>query len=108
MTTDEREQLRLQLLAHEGLRLKPYTDTGGKLTIGCGRNLTDGGISTGEAMYLLDNDISGLLTYLTHVYPWFAGLTPERQFSVVDVAFNVGRTGLAHFPKMIAAVERGD
>jgi len=30
-----------QLTRHEGLRLKPYVDTVGKLTIGCGRNLDD-------------------------------------------------------------------
>ena len=37
------------LKEHEGRRLKPYTDTVGKLTIGYGRNLTDVGISDEEA-----------------------------------------------------------
>ena len=41
-----------QLIRDEGLRLFPYTDTVGKLTIGVGRNLTDAGISADEAEVL--------------------------------------------------------
>ena len=33
------ERMKEQLLRHEGLRLKPYRCTAGKLTIGIGRNL---------------------------------------------------------------------
>lgn len=41
------------LIRHEGLRLKPYKDSVGKLTIGVGRNLDDKGITKEEAMHLL-------------------------------------------------------
>ena len=40
-----------QLILHEGLRLKPYRDTVGKLTIGVGRNLDDVGITRAEAFF---------------------------------------------------------
>ena len=33
-----------QLKAHDGLRLKPYRDSVGKLTVGVGRNLDDVGL----------------------------------------------------------------
>ena len=33
------ERIKKQLVRHEGLRLKPYRCTAGKLTIGYGRNL---------------------------------------------------------------------
>ena len=33
-----------RLVQHEGLRLKPYRCTAGKLTIGVGRNLEDKGL----------------------------------------------------------------
>jgi lysozyme len=46
-----------QLRRDEGVRLHPYTDTVGKLTIGVGRNLADMGISDAEATVLLQNDI---------------------------------------------------
>ena len=41
-------------MRHEGLRLKPYRDTAGKLTIGVGRNLDDVGVSEAEAFALLN------------------------------------------------------
>ena len=53
----DRQLLRSQLERHEGLRLKPYRDTVGKLTVGYGRNLEDVGISRDEADFMLDNDI---------------------------------------------------
>ena len=53
------ERMKEQLLRHEGLRLKPYRCTAGKLTIGIGRNLDDCGISQKEAYALLDNDKIG-------------------------------------------------
>ena len=43
---------------HEGLRLKPYKDSVGKLTIGYGRNLDDVGISQEEAEILFSADVA--------------------------------------------------
>ena len=40
---------------HEGLSLKPYKCTAGKLTIGYGRNIEDKGISQEEAERFLDD-----------------------------------------------------
>ena len=47
------EPLNALLIRHERLRLKPYTDTVGKLTIGVGRNLTDMGLTQDEVLLLL-------------------------------------------------------
>lgn len=107
MTNLERDALRQQLIAHEGVRFFPYTDTAGKLTIGVGRNLTDVGISPQEANTLLDNDINGAVAGLNRRWPWFPTLDPMRQRVLIDMAFNLGITGLAGFPKMLAAVEAG-
>ena len=38
----------------------------------------------------------------------FAALSPNRQRALVDMAFNLGRTRLAGFKAMWAALERGD
>jgi len=51
------ERIKEQLVRHEGLRLKPYRCTSGKLTIGIGRNLDANGISQTEAFMLLEHDI---------------------------------------------------
>ena len=50
-------KLEALLRRHEGVRLKPYRDTVGKLTIGVGRNLDDVGITPDEATVLLRTDI---------------------------------------------------
>lgn len=91
---------------HEGKRLKPYTDTVGKLTIGVGRNLTDVGISDDEARLLLSNDILRATQSLS-VYPWFDRLNGARRAAVTDLMFCVGPGRFAGFKKMIAALELG-
>ena len=96
-----------QLILHEGLKLKPYRCTEGKLTIGVGRNLDDKGISELEALYLLWNDIKDVMDALDR-YAWYRQLDPVRQKALIDMAFNLGLGGLMQFKKMIAAIELGD
>lgn len=107
MTSADRDALRLQLIQHEGLRLKPYTDTVGKLTIGVGRNLSDRGITEAEARYLLDNDINGAIGDLLAL-TWFPDLDPIRQRVFVDLCFNLGIVRLKMFTKMLDAASRKD
>lgn len=107
MTSADRDALRQQLMRHEGLRLMPYVDTVGKVTIGVGRNLTDRGITDAEARYLLDNDITATINSLV-VLPWFPDLDPVRQRAFVDLCFNVGFTRLRGFTAMLAAAARAD
>lgn len=102
------ESLRDQLLRHEGLRLKPYRDTVGRLTVGVGRNLDDVGISHEEAMLLLEHDITRARDGCEAAFPWFVGLSPERQAVLVNMAFNLGLGGLIRFRKMLACLETGN
>lgn len=96
-----------QLILHEGLRLKPYRCTAGKLTIGVGRNLDGKGISKEEALFLLRNDIVTVTTQLQK-YDWYINADPIRRKVLIDMAYNLGITGLLQFRRMIAALERGD
>lgn len=107
MTSADRQRLRAQLVLHEGLRLKPYTDTVGKLTIGIGRNLTDVGISREEAYVLLEHDIDACLVDL-QTFPGFAQLDPVRQRVLVDMRFNLGPSRFRGFKRTLAAVAAGD
>lgn len=95
------------LIEHEGVRLKPYTDTVGKLTIGVGRNLDDVGISHQEAMLMLDNDISAAENDLLHQFPWYADLDTERQAAMINLRFNMGLKGLMTFKRFLAAMSLG-
>ena len=90
------------LMRHEGVRLKPYHDTVGKLTIGVGRNLDDVGISRDEAMYLLNNDVNRTVAGLRATYPWFAELSAPRQDAITDMTFNLGLHGFGQFHQTIA------
>ena len=96
------------LIKHEGLRLKPYRDTVGKLTIGVGRNLDDLGITRGEALYLLGNDINRVRLELIKIIGWFLTLGTVRQNVLIDMVFNLGITRFKRFKKLIAAIERQD
>jgi lysozyme len=104
----DRELLRKQLVRHEGLRLKPYKDTAGLLTIGIGRNLEHVGLIEEECYYLLDNDLSRCIRDLNTTYVWFKDLDPMRQRVWVDLMFNLGASRLALFRKALAAMNAGD
>ena len=95
-----------QLLLHEGLHLKPYVDTVGKLTVGVGRNLSDVGLSLLEAGTLLQDDIERA-TALVARFPWFFDLDPVRTKVLIDMAFNLG-SKLLSFKLFLAAMARLD
>lgn len=49
---EKMQKLINQIKRHEGLRLKPYHSTADKLTIDCGRNIEDAGITAADAELL--------------------------------------------------------
>lgn len=98
------ETLVERITRHEGVRLKPYRDTAGKLTMGVGRNLDDVGISMDEAMYMLDNDIRDAVKGVNKALPWMLGLDDARRDILYEMAFQLGLTGLLGFKKMLLAV----
>jgi len=113
------ESLKVQLVRHEGLRLKPYLDCCGKpwrecvceikgnLTFGVGRNLDDVGISRAEALLMLDNDIQTATDELNTELPWSANLEWPRRAVLINMTFNMGITRLLGFRKMLFAVQEG-
>jgi lysozyme len=100
--------LRDTLIRHEGLRLFPYKDSVGKLTIGVGRNLEDQGITEEEALYLLGNDILQAASDLGKAFPVVFALSQDRYEVLVNMAFNLGISRLSKFKRMWAAIEIGD
>lgn len=95
------------LIRHEGMKLKPYTCSAGKLTIGVGRNLEDMGISKDEALTLLENDVARLCLELWP-FDWYNKLSQVRQEVILSMAFNVGVTRLLKFKKMIGCLKTED
>lgn len=103
----DRDALINQLMSDEGLRLKPYKDTVGKLTIGVGRNLDDVGISQDEAMEMLANDIRRTYSAVTTALPWFLKLNDARQNVLLNMAFNLGIQGLLGFKHTLDLIQTG-
>ena len=102
------ELITLDLKRDEGLRLKPYKDTAGKLTVGYGRNLDDVGLSDDEAAGLLHNDVSRSFYELSKAFHWFDMLPFAAKRGLINMAYNIGLTRLCQFTKMLDALAKGD
>ncbi|MCH8136115.1 MAG: glycoside hydrolase family protein [Proteobacteria bacterium] len=100
-------KMRWQLTIHEGIRIKPYLDSVGKLTIGVGRNLDDTELSDDEVELMLNNDIERAAKNAER-FSWWRELDSVRQMVVVDMLFNLGLAGFAKFRKTISFIGAGD
>lgn len=100
------EDLKNDLIADEGIRLKPYLCPAGKTTIGVGRNLDDVGITEAEAMTLLDDDVARVTAQLAKALPWLQGNNVQR--AVGNMTFQMGLGGVLKFKKMLAALQVKD
>lgn len=96
------------LIRDEGMKLKPYRCTAGKLTIGVGRNLDDNGISEAEAIILLSNNINEVFDELDTRIPWWSGLNDKQKIALANMCFNLGWPRLSKFKKMLAALKAKD
>jgi len=99
-----KQRLAEQLKVHEGLRLKPYKDTAGKWTIGIGRNLEDKGITEQEALFMLNNDVDYFYDKIKKEINWFWALDDARQNVLVNMAFNLGVSGLLTFKNTLRLI----
>jgi len=112
-----------QLVRHEGLRLKPYRCTAGKLTIGIGRNLDDRGISHREAYAMLERDIQDCEQWLIDEIPEvYNNLDEVRQSVLLNMCISIpqsrfaplrepcylGIKGLLGFKNTLAFIGAGD
>jgi len=102
-----KELLIKQIQKHEGLVLKPYRCSAGKLSIGYGRNLDDVGINKSEACMLLANDIHKCIDQVSELY-CFDKLNDIRQNVLINMCFNLGIHGLKKFKKFLRALELED
>ena len=109
MTEALMNRIKAQLVRHEGLRLKPYRCTAGKLTIGIGRNLDDRGISQKEAYAMLERDIQDCEQWLIDEIPEvYNKLDEVRQSVLLNMCFNLGIKGLLEFKNTLSFIGAGD
>lgn len=106
MTPDTVAALRQQIKRDEGLRLQPYIDTVGKVSIGYGRNLSDNGITQSEADDMLNQDLARHLSDLRRAFPIVDMLDPVRQIVLGNMCFNLGIVRLGAFTRMWGFLKR--
>lgn len=112
-----------RLVFHEGFVLKPYKDTHGYWTIGVGRCIDKNpftpeelkavgdwkkGITRNAAYMLLRNDIKRTVAELKKKIPFWDELSDERQYALLDMAFQMGVNGVLGFKKMLSAMGLGN
>ena len=102
------DNLKQQLIDHEGFRAKPYKCPAGKLTIGVGRNIEDNGISVEEAEFMLENDIKRCIEELRDIFKDFDTFGENQKMALIDFIFNIGKTTFLKFKKTISAIKNQD
>lgn len=101
------DKLTASLRQHEGLRLSPYKDTTGNLTIGYG-HLVANGISLTAAEQILRDDI-GLCISQAQAQSWWQYCTDEDlQRAMVELVFELGVGGVAGFHDLIRCLGNSD
>lgn len=100
--------LAVELTRDEGMRLRPYVDTAGKTTIGVGRNLTDNGISSDEALVLLQNDMKAALEDCESAFEWWTDLDDVRQRVLCNLCFNMGLVTLLTFTTFLRLMSQAN
>ena len=107
MAYDAPRELLALVRRHEGLRLLPYRDTRGILTIGYGHNLAEP-VAAEVAELQLKHDVEAIAHQVAGVVgdDVWPQLAPARQAALIDIGF-MGPAKLARFEKMIAAIRRG-
>lgn len=100
-----------QLRRDEGEILHAYKDSLGYITIGVGRLIDKrrgGGITPEESAYLLANDIEKKRIGIEKNLPWYGQLDDARKGVLLNMAFQMGITGLLGFKNTLEMVRKGD
>lgn len=78
----------------------------GKLTCASGVNLS-AGLDSEEVTWLTAHRAQKIVDSLLP-FPWYARLDQVRAAAIADIAFNIGATGLMHWPKFLSDLAVSD
>ena len=107
-----------QIVNDEGFRATVYDDatgkplgilpSGGRATIGYGFECSVDGLTVAESMLILYSRIQSRIKELDLRLPWWKQLDDMRQGVLMNMAYNLGVSGLLGFQKMLTALEAKD
>mgnify|MGYP005873536599 CR=1 FL=1 len=99
------------LKRHEGFVPHAYQDHLGYWTLGTGFLIDQrkgGAIPQAVNDFWLDYNIIQIESELRQRLTWWVTLSPNRRRAMVNMAYQLGVTGLMRFERMLAALERRD
>ncbi|RLE52076.1 MAG: lysozyme [Candidatus Methanomethylicota archaeon] len=102
------KELRKHVEQSEGLRLKLYKCTSGRLTIGYGHNIDDNGITLTIAKDMLEEDLQEAERSLFAAFPAYQMLSQPRIDALIDLTFNIGITKFKRFGYLHKALAMQD
>lgn len=115
---ERNERFYEQLKRHEGFRLEAYRCPAGALTVGYGHNCdvwpvaevnrVGDVVSRAKAEELLVEDVSYFAGELDKRLGWWREMSEPRQAVVLNMAFNMGVTGLLGFKRALGAMRIED
>lgn len=103
------DALKAEIIREEGLRLKPYRDFLGNLTIGYGTLIEPGKaeISQRAAEFLMMEELLKCAQDLQR-FPFFHHANEPRLRALISMRYQLGAGGFRKFQKMIEAANTGD
>ena len=102
------EKLIKSVMKSEGFSTTLYKCPADKWTIGFGRNVESNGIRKDEALYMLKNDLLDIKLNLEDKLEWFYKLDDVRQNVLIEMAYNMGVSGLLKFRNTLLLINIGD
>ena len=101
------DELLNRILVHEGFRTKAYPDPlSGAEPFTFGHGLTY--ITEDESIEIVKNRLQTIANSLDNIYPWARELEPAAHGVLIEMAFQMGVTGLGKFKLFLSALHVGD
>jgi lysozyme len=99
-----------RLKKEEGFKSHPYKDSVGLLTIGYGFNIDPSGpgLAEDESEAVLQIKVNKVKAALVLALPWTTELDGARFDVLLDMAYNLGLTGLLQFKNTLEMVKVGN
>ena len=79
----------------------------GNPTVGYGLNLATDPLTESEAAVLLANRIKATATATLVRMPWVGTLSDARQRAIIEMAYNLGESGLSDFDTFLSLMRQG-
>ncbi len=102
------DTIKNMIKGHEGFSRVPYKCPAGYLTIGWGHNIEDKGLSENICEAILDEDISEAEETISIYVPNYEEFSENRQATLIDMAFNMGRSRFGLFRRMLVCLKGKD